>query len=222
MVSFAKVQNPPPVQVFGQKCYFGMKKSVFSAAYPCCYSRPCSRVMTIAFGLSAVYPVAGKDALRVVMFDFPHFGHQVGRVDKFLRGITSRDDDFYRRMAAVQGIQYGVDRQQSEMQGDGQFVEDDYVVFAALQQGGAAGQTVACHPDIDRFGILADKTSPTQLFDLHLVEELPDFRFVVSHRLDELSDVNAFAGAQNSHGQSERGRRLAFAVSGIDVNISFR
>ena len=125
MVSFAKVQNPPPVQVFGQKCYFGMKKSVFSAAYPCCYSRPCSRVMTIAFGLSAVYPVAGKDALRVVMFDFPHFGHQVGRVDKFLRGITSRDDDFYRRMAAVQGIQYGVDRQQSEMQGDGQFVEDD-------------------------------------------------------------------------------------------------
>ena len=59
MVSFAKVQNPPPVQVFGQKCYFGMKKSVFSAAYPCCYSRPCSRVMTIAFGLSAVYPVAG-------------------------------------------------------------------------------------------------------------------------------------------------------------------
>ena len=50
--------------------------------------------MTIAFGLSAVYPVAGKDALRVVMFDFPHFGHQVGRVDKFLRGITSRDDDF--------------------------------------------------------------------------------------------------------------------------------
>lgn len=218
----AKVQNPPPVQVFGQKCYFGMKKSVFSAAYPCCYSRPCSRVMTIAFGLSAVYPVAGKDALRVVMFDFPHFGHQVGRVDKFLRGITSRDDDFYRRMAAVQGIQYGVDRQQSEMQGDGQFVEDDYVVFAALQQGGAAGQTVACHPDIDRFGILADKTSPTQLFDLHLVEELPDFRFVVSHRLDELSDVNAFAGAQSSHGQSERGRRLAFAVSGIDVNISFR
>ena len=143
----------------------------FSAEFALLLFAPvCSRAMTIAFGLSAVYPVAGKDALRVVMFDFPHFGHQVGRVDKFLRGVTSRDDDFYRRMTAVQGIQYGVDRQQSEMQGDGQFVEDDYVVFTALQQGGAAGQTVACHPDIDRFGILADKTSPTQLLDLHLVE----------------------------------------------------
>ena len=90
----------------------------FSAEFALLLFAPvCSRAMTIAFGLSAVYPVAGKDALRVVMFDFPHFGHQVGRVDKFLRGVTSRDDDFYRRMTAVQGIQYGVDRQQSEMQG---------------------------------------------------------------------------------------------------------
>lgn len=102
MVSFAKVQNPPPVQVFGQKCYFGMKKKRFFGSVPLLLFAPvCSRAMTIAFGLSAVYPVAGKDALRVVMFDFPHFGHQVGRVDKFLRGVTSRDDDFYRRMTAV-------------------------------------------------------------------------------------------------------------------------
>ena len=92
---FAKVQNPPPVQVFGQKCYFGMKKSVFSAAYPCCYSRPCIRVMTIAFGLSAVYPVAGKDALRVVMYDFTHFGHQVGRVDPPPRGPPPRAAALY-------------------------------------------------------------------------------------------------------------------------------
>ena len=48
----------------------------FSAEFALLLFAPvCSRAMTIAFGLSAVYPVAGKDALRVVMFDFPHFGH---------------------------------------------------------------------------------------------------------------------------------------------------
>ena len=60
----------------------------FSAEFALLLFAPvCSRAMTIAFGLSAVYPVAGKDALRVVVLHIAHFSNKVGRIDQCLRNM---------------------------------------------------------------------------------------------------------------------------------------
>ena len=48
-------------------------------------------------GRSAVDAVARKDTLRIVVLHLAHLGHQIGRGDQLLRGITSRDDDLDRK-----------------------------------------------------------------------------------------------------------------------------
>lgn len=70
--------------------------------------------------------------------------------------------------------------------------------------------------------------TPSQLLDadtaecrIRAVEQAFDFRFVVLHRLDELPDVDTLSDTQCPNSRSENRCGLAFAVAGIDVNISF-
>ena len=86
----------------------------------------------------SVDAVARKNALRVIVLHLPHVGYQIGSLDQCLRRITLRDDDFDRWRPSLQGGQRFIGRKQSEMQGDGQFVENHHVVFVARKQPGAA------------------------------------------------------------------------------------
>ncbi len=53
-----------------------------------------------------VYPVAGEDAFRVIMFDFSHLRDQVGYVDQFCRSVPSRDYQLCPGMSSRNRRQY--------------------------------------------------------------------------------------------------------------------
>ena len=76
-------------------------------------------------------------------------------------------------------------------------------------------------PDIGLFRLLANKTAATQLLDPEFVEHFRYFRFVIGHAFDELSDVDAFSGAERPYREPESGRRFSFPVPGVHMDVSF-
>ena len=68
------------------------------------------------------------------MFDLLHLRYEIGFVDEALWGVSAGYDDLDLWGAIVQSVDDIFARKQSEIKGDGQFVENDYVVRSGTEQ----------------------------------------------------------------------------------------
>ena len=155
------------------------------------------------------------------MLHLGHIGNEIGHIHEPLIGIAPGEHNLGFLRAPLENLQDVIDRKQVEVIGDGDFIENDDIVFSRGQHPSDFIEPLLRQSDIFRLGVLLDKALAAVLFDNDAVGEiLKGGDFAVLHALDELADEDLHAGAHRPERQPHSGRGLAFTVAGVDVQVT--